>query len=304
MTQLPIDFHSPQHEAIATVRMLRSVCLPMTRGRIEGMAELMERLLLLSNDCREFDGWIECRAQVIAIAARILARTTRTERTVQNWTKDAKSLGLIEVEYSSQHYGGHSWNRYRINMSQLRTLLSEGRNGVKRGETISGLRPETISGPGGETISGLKQRSECRKPTNNSSVVVSLLDEIGLRDPQRTYSMARQSLGLTDEQILDRVAEWRELPDHQRLPGTIFNWLTKPRSYEPRAASQPGLRFQKLANCSDENTRAQLIQYGRKQGWSFQQLQAAVTRFENEKLGTLSQPMEPMPCNQHQEASP
>ncbi len=303
MTQMPIDFHSPQHEAIATVRLLRSCCLPLTRGRIEGVAELLERLLLLANDCREFDGWIECRAQVIAIAARIMARTSRTERTVQNWTKDAKQLGLIEVEYPSQHYGGHSWNRYRINMNSLRTLLSEGRNGVKRGETISGLRPETISGLGGETVSGLKQRSESRKPTNNSSVVVSSLEEIGLRDPLRTYSTARQSLGLTDEQILDRVAEWRELPDHQRLPGTICNWLTKPRSYEPRTAnSLPKLRFQKLTICSDENTRAELIRYGREQGWSFQQLQTAVTRFENEKLGILSQPMEPMPCKQ-QEAS-
>jgi hypothetical protein len=168
--QYILPFEAARDEAMALIRMLRSACLPMTRGRIEGVAELLERLLLLSHDCREIDGWIECKAQVSAIAARITARTSRKERTVQNWTKDAKSIGILSVDYTSQQYGGHSWNRYRIDMNCLRTLLNEGRSGVKRGEMVSPPGGEMVSPPRGETNSPLHQRSKRSTPPPLSEV--------------------------------------------------------------------------------------------------------------------------------------
>lgn len=293
MTQ-PLDFSSPQHEAMALIRMLRSVPLNMTRGRSEGIAELLERLIILTNDAREFDGFVYCKAQVPAIGARILARTSRSERTVQRWTNDAKSLGLLEVEYRSQQYGGHNWNVYSINMRALRTLLDSGRHGATRGDTMSGL--------GGDTMSGLTHRRNHIEETNNkqaTAVVVVSLEEVGIVDPEKTYSLARSVLQLTDEQILERIAHWRSLPtDHPHRhsgPGVLHRWLTRPRSWHSPTTEQPKLQLRKLRDCTQENRRAELIRYGKLKGWTHQQLQTAVMRLEDECLRPEEISCQPQP---------
>jgi hypothetical protein len=243
--QYLLPFEAARDEAMALVRCLRSACLEMTRGRAEGVAELLERLLLLSRDCTEYDGIIESKVQVMAIAARITARTTRSERTIQNWTRDCKELGILVVEYASQQYGGHNWNTYRINMLRLRELLNQGRSGVKRGETTSGLRPETTSGLRPETTSGLKQRSVQRRippppmdtpPVATRPAAADSFDLISqewdaVRDALHQSDIHRAEIairlakdqGMPPAQVLEIVGQYAQNKSRFRSPGAIVD---------------------------------------------------------------------------------
>jgi hypothetical protein len=128
--------------------------------------------------------------------------------------------------------------------------------------------------------------------TTNSAtaVVVVSLEGCGLQDAARTYSLAKAPpMVLTDEDILARIAIWRELPPDRRLPGTLNNWLTKRNSFDSWANSQRSngeikLKLQELTHDEDIRKRADLIKFGRDKGWSFQHLQAAVTDWESKRL--------------------
>jgi hypothetical protein len=125
--QFLLDFTSRANERCAKLFGLRSAPLPieMTRGRVEGVIELLQRLTLLCRDLPEaLSEAYSVDCQVMAIAARIERRKTVSEKTVRNWTADAKLLGLLTVEYSSQQYGGSRWNAYTIDFARLHQLLT------------------------------------------------------------------------------------------------------------------------------------------------------------------------------------
>jgi hypothetical protein len=125
--QYVLDFTSRANERCAKVLGLRSARLPvdMTRGRLEGVIELVQRLALLCRDLPEaLAAPFSVDCQVVAIAARIERRKTVSEKTVRNWTADAKLLGLLHVDYASQQYGGSRWNTYTVDFAAVIALIT------------------------------------------------------------------------------------------------------------------------------------------------------------------------------------
>jgi hypothetical protein len=168
-------------------------------------------------------------------------------------------------------------------VSERPDMVSERPDMVSERPDMVSERPDMVSA---------KPQEEVFKGNNNNwataDVVVVSLGELGIVDPERTCSMAREVLQLTDEQIMERIAHWRSLPADHPLrkigPGVLHRWLTRPRSWHTPNSEPPKLQLRKLGNCTDENRRAELIRYGRSKHWTHQQLQAAVVRFEDECL--------------------
>lgn len=129
--QYVLDFSSARNELLVAIARLRSMRVivgdeHLSRGRISGVVELLQRLVLLSRSPSDA-GELTVEAQVMAIAARIEGRRTVSEKTVRNWRRDAVGLGLLSVEYVSQQYGGRSWNRYSIDAEAIRGLRIGGK---------------------------------------------------------------------------------------------------------------------------------------------------------------------------------
>lgn len=119
-------FELEKNDLLALFRMLRRCDLGLSPGRSEGVIQLLERLTLLGNDLREFSGRVRIKAQVIAIAAKV-DRNTVSDKTVRNWSRDAKELGILTVDVQSHKYGRKEWNIYEINVLAIRSLINSSR---------------------------------------------------------------------------------------------------------------------------------------------------------------------------------
>jgi hypothetical protein len=180
--QYVIPFELEKNDLLAQVRLLRQCDLAMSPGRSEGVVQLLERLILLGNDLREMSGVVRVKAQVIAIAARVDSRSTVADKTVRNWARDAKSLGVLAVDVRSHKYGRKEWNLYEIQVDQIRNIIRlstgstrsadtqpahtgqpvdtrqvsqaefEGGNGRKWAETVTAPRPVMVTDPGAEMV--------------------------------------------------------------------------------------------------------------------------------------------------------
>ena len=162
--QYLIDFTSRTNDRCAKVAGLRELQLGISPGRLNGVVELLQRLTVLSRYLPEdLNESYTVEAQVSAIGARIQSRRSASEKTVRNWTKDAKKLGqsnpdadpevfdgCLAVEYRSQQFGGRSWNNYHINFAKVLELLAG--NGRKWPVTITDPRAVTITDPRAVTI--------------------------------------------------------------------------------------------------------------------------------------------------------
>ncbi|WP_231691118.1 hypothetical protein [Aureliella helgolandensis] len=99
----------------------------------------------------------------------------------------------------------------------------------------------------------------------------------------RAEEAVRRALshGLTPEAIEHRVAAFRAMPAESRRGGTLYNWLAIPKSFDSAqlGGGEPKLKLAKLSG-DEERKRADLIRYGRGEGWSHEQLQHAIARFE------------------------
>jgi AraC-like DNA-binding protein len=209
-----------------------------------------------------------------------------SERTVRRALAALVELSLLIV----QRHGGLTLNHYRVVWTELALLA--GGNRHERPAMVS-ERPDTVSErpamvaerPAMVAAETSEETYKETTTTGTAESVVVFLDELraaGLVDPERTLRTA-QKMCLGNNQIAERLAAWQALPDQQRRPGVLYNWLTKPGSYQATTeASVPRLRLAKLPDSAAEIRRADLIQYGRRQGWSHQQLQMAVERFEQE----------------------
>ncbi|MFO0939849.1 MAG: hypothetical protein U0930_03700 [Pirellulales bacterium] len=122
-----LPFELEKNDLLGLFRMLRRSDLGLSPGRTEGVIQLLERLILLGNDLREFDGRVRVKAQVIAIAARV-DRNTVSDKTVRNWARDAKDLGILTVDVQSHKYGRKEWNIYEINVWAIRSLINSSRS--------------------------------------------------------------------------------------------------------------------------------------------------------------------------------
>lgn len=120
--QYKLPFGQRQGELLATIAGLRDVPLMvdgqvLTPGRINGVVELLQRIVLFARDFG--DGEVTTQAQVIALAAKIEKRPTVSERTVRRWSQDAQAVGLLRVDALAAMYGYRHWNRWTLDRSRL-----------------------------------------------------------------------------------------------------------------------------------------------------------------------------------------
>jgi hypothetical protein len=120
-------FEMEKNDLLALIRLLRQCDLGLSPGRSEGVIQLLERLTLLGNDLRELSGVVRVKAQVIAIAAKV-DRHTVSDKTVRNWARDAKELGILSVDVRSHKYGRKEWNLYEIDIRAIRSLINSSRS--------------------------------------------------------------------------------------------------------------------------------------------------------------------------------
>ncbi len=130
--QYVFDFSSRANDRCSKVLGLRSADLGMSIGRVEGIIELVQRLVLFCRYIPEgISEDVHVRAQVTALAARIERRRSVSERTVRNWVRDARMLGIISVQYTSHQRGGPQWNNYTVHFARVIELVQGQASGFR-----------------------------------------------------------------------------------------------------------------------------------------------------------------------------
>jgi hypothetical protein len=213
-------------------------------------------------------------------------------RNVERLIKAMHLSGMLEIRKVPRERGQFPANQYVVFWSDLIDSPSVQPSAtIARSTAQPSATPTATPSATPTATMADKLREELKEENNNkqaTAVVVVSLEEVGIVDPAKTYSLAQSVLQLTDEQILERIAHWRSLPaDHPHRhsgPGVLHRWLTRPRSWHMPTSDQPKLQLRKLSDCTQENRRAELIRYGKSNGWTHQQLQAAVLRLEDECL--------------------
>ena len=109
---------------------------------------------------------------------------------------------------------------------------------------------------------------------------VVVVADFGVSRAEEAIGEAQKRFSL--EEVAERLEAFRGLPEAERKPGILFNWLTKPRSFAPVSGRQWTPTLRSLERQEDEIERASLIRHGRKKNWKTTQLQAAIVKFENE----------------------
>lgn len=288
--QYILPFGAAADELLATIRLLRNCDLGMTPGRSEGVVQLLERLVLLGRDLREMDGVVKVRAQVMAIAAKVDGRATKSERTVRNWRTDAEALGFLLTDFRSQAYGGASWNIFAIDVAAIREVCRAGfvdvkepvssveetpastqptgraetaGNGRKRAEIISAPRPEISAAPGAEIpaapthchthrIHTTTTSDSAQEPEPDDwSVVVSALWDLGVNAAEKAVKAA-QARSLSVSEANELIGHYQEWkPQTANMgPEWLYRWFTG--ASRPEAPrSKPD---QKLAGRGDAMT--------------------------------------------------
>jgi len=219
-------------------------------------------------------------------------------RTVKRAIKALESLSLVTIERK----GPQTVNHYRIVWTELACRAPENRRvncpveGSERSATPA-ERSATVS-----ERSATLSRTKCHAgPLNDINttkettttqelpvVVVSLVEVFeshGIARAREAYRLALAS-GLDDAAMVERVQAW-ELAGSGN-PGILYNWLTRKGSYRADAVGEQPLRFARGLAPVDERTRADLVAYGKRQGWSRQRLQAAVADFERQHMHRAS----------------
>jgi hypothetical protein len=255
--QYILPFDAAKHELLQLLRMLRRVDLGLSAGRSEGVVQLLERLALLGNDLTERDGCVMVKAQVIAIAARIDARSTVSDKTVRNWARDARELGVLRVDVRSHRYGRKEWNVYEIDARAIRDLIQakpktadtqsidtrevsqgpeiEAGNGRKWAETVTAPRPVMVTAPRPETVTApLHCRTTRSTHTPLQSIdtrevsqgaVVSVFLKLGVGRATTLVALALQRG--CDTRSLLAIARWyersqRHNPTRWQKPSTVL----------------------------------------------------------------------------------
>lgn len=135
--QLTLDFSSQLAERLA---LLRSLERPLegntdwTPERIAGVVELLQRIAILSTD------GTTSRARVATLGARVHDRRSVSAKTINRWTRDAVSLGLLTVDVESRRRGGCRTNAWQLNWSQIKAV-------VRHQSAISNLKSQIVTPP-------------------------------------------------------------------------------------------------------------------------------------------------------------
>ena len=140
--QLNLDFTSKRNELIALVSGLRRLPLPFTPARVEGIVTLLRRLILLAREID--DRGVVVEQPKSKIAAGFTGERGFSEKTIQNWKRDAIAIGVLQVQVRAER-GWYWWNRWIVDLDGVRRLLAETGRDWKRLETPSTLGVETPS---------------------------------------------------------------------------------------------------------------------------------------------------------------
>jgi hypothetical protein len=252
--QYLIDFSSRTNDRCAKLAALRELQLGISPGRLNGVVELLQRLTVLSRYLPEdLNESYTVEAQVSAIASRIHARHSVSEKTVRNWTLTAVELGCLAVDYRSQKFGGRSWNVYQIQFAQVLRILAG--NGRKRPETVTDPRAETVTDPRAETV------------TDPNSVLTKSFNTTAVAHEQQQNLQTLSHDRLVGEHSFDRlVDEYYALEVHRAdellgravrkvgcdyLERLLRYYQSQPGAWGPGAlrcrvqAAQPGLPIEK-----------------------------------------------------------
>lgn len=147
------DFDRDFDELLVAIRELELSGVPLPPGRLGGVIELLTRILILSRK----SGQPSIRASVPVIAGGITGRRRVSDRTVNNWTRDAKAVGLMEVIVASRIVGRTTWNTWIVHWHRVRNPRWQAPSSppveVRNGPKWS----ESISDPGSEKVSDLLQ---------------------------------------------------------------------------------------------------------------------------------------------------
>ena len=283
MDQYILPFEAARNELLMQIKMLRRVDLGLSRGRAEGVIQILERLVLLGSDLTEDESnQVHVKAQGMAIAARIEGRKTVGERTVRNWRRDAEELQLLETDMHSQQYGGTGWNVYRIRVDSVRLWV--GGSGRKRAEMIAAPRAETVAAPRAEKIaapyhcqtSKVKQHSPLpdefrvtpkRPPRPDlgiwDEVVVVLVEELKMSEAGAGGAIGRAKLRqLSPSDVMRLIERYRR--DKPANPdwniGWLHNWITGKR--QPPPESKPKERPRMTREQAVNRARSGLLREG------------------------------------------
>ena len=238
--QHDIGFEHKDRSDFALVRSLTSIRdSGIGNRRLNGVRRLLETLLVCSTDYVSY-------ARETVIANKAVGGPV-TDRTVRNWIRDAKALGVLSIDPRP----GQATSAKRIELNRLRELVrpssrqekSSGRQEMNSGrqEIISSLRVSPLEGPFGSppppptTIEA--QRSE-------STIAVEVEEDdlmgkaraLGLYDVN-AVNIARAH-GWTDIQLRQLFAEFEQR--RKRWGETIRNpcgllrtWLHTLRPVDP-----------------------------------------------------------------------
>jgi DNA-binding transcriptional regulator YhcF (GntR family) len=212
--------------------------------------------------------------ETLAVSAGLSVRTAKRA------VRELVELSLLCVE----RRGALTVNHYRIVWSELAVLCQQrSATATERSATVAERSAMVaLTKCHGGTLNDNEKTIETTTTEEQPQVVVVL--NCGVARARQAIARAKQ-LGMSDCDIAERVEAWKRLPAEQMRPGVLYNWLTMTGSYQgAEVAEQPQLRLARLKSNADAIRRAELIRYGRKQGWSAAVLQRAVQRFEAEVL--------------------
>ncbi len=177
--QTEFNFDRDFDGLLVAIRELELSAIPLPPGRLGGVIELLTRILILSRR----SGQPSIRASVPVIAGGITGRRRVSDRTVNNWTRDAKAMGLMEVIVASREFGGTAWNTWIVHWQRVRQPRrskpesEEVNHHCTSGPAIPPVevrngphRSESISDPGSETFSDPLQALREAKTTAASEV--------------------------------------------------------------------------------------------------------------------------------------
>lgn len=180
----------------------------LSPGRIAGVVELITRIILLGDFCD--DGSIAKTMQVTFIGTAIKSRPIRGEKTIRNWCRDAIAIGVLNVVYRSQIYGGTNWNRYELSVDRIRELVTDSDFFLGRNRAVTAgnaFRPR--AGNAFRPIKSVNQITENEKQPDPDPdpVPVAESDPICAQS-EKTPTQRKAAVSVEQQVPLDEFDEW------------------------------------------------------------------------------------------------
>lgn len=200
-------------------------------------ASAMCSLLRAINDClgNNCEAWPSQKrlAQVMKVSTK----------TVQRAAQALERMNLLIVEERACRSG--TQNFYRIVWNDLRLLSNQTERAIANRPSDTLSRPSDILTGPSDTLSRasdivsteLKTTIQERKQTTQRDAWVVVVSDLGVGNAEGAIDAAMR-FGWSAAEIEERIEAWRRLPEGKRLPGTLFNWLSRRGSYNAAQRAQ------------------------------------------------------------------